>query len=64
MNRRQALLMLASQAGLLWLAGNGFAGQDKKNGSTATSLSIKYNVSRLTIARVIKRYKKLLNKYN
>ena len=37
MNRRQALLILTSQAGLLWLTANGFAGQDKKNGSTAAT---------------------------
>ena len=30
MNRRQILLMLASQTGVLWLAANGLAGQDKK----------------------------------
>ncbi len=37
MNRRQILLMLTSQTGMLWLAVNGFAGQNKKNGAAMTT---------------------------
>jgi len=36
MNRRQLLLMFASQTGILWLAANGFAGQDKKIAAAMT----------------------------
>ena len=34
MNRRQALIIMTSQAGLLWLAINGFAGQNKNMATT------------------------------
>jgi len=34
MNRRQALLLLASQTGLFWMAANGVAGQNKTMAST------------------------------
>ncbi len=34
MNRRQALLIMASQTGLLWMAANGFAGHNKNIAST------------------------------
>ena len=33
MNRRQALLLMASQTGLFWMAANGVAGQNKTMGS-------------------------------
>ena len=41
MNRRQILLMLASQTGVLWLAANGFAAQDKKITTMTPSGKIK-----------------------
>ena len=59
MNRRQVLLILASQTGLLWLAANGFAGQNKKSGSTmATSGQIRvYSAEQgdfITVDKVLK----------
>ena len=56
MNRRQILLMLASQTGILWLAANGFAGQNKKNLATPGKIRV-YSVEQgdfILIDKVLK----------